>query len=137
MEARVLEGKVAVITGGNSGIGLATAELFSREGATVAIFGRDAATLDQARGRIGGSTLAVRGDMGMTQTPIIARSGGLPGATPEEIAAGITQLIPLKRRGLPEEMAKAALYLASDDPVYCIGMEMVLDGGMTQLAYQP
>jgi NAD(P)-dependent dehydrogenase (short-subunit alcohol dehydrogenase family) len=74
---------------------------------------------------------------GMTETPIISRSGGLPGAPPEEIAAGITQLIPLRRRGLPEEMAKGALYFASDDSVYCVGTELVLDGGLTQLAYQP
>jgi NAD(P)-dependent dehydrogenase (short-subunit alcohol dehydrogenase family) len=43
----------------------------------------------------------------------------------------------MKRRGLPDEMAKAALYLASDDSVYCVGMELMLDGGLSQLAYQP
>jgi NAD(P)-dependent dehydrogenase (short-subunit alcohol dehydrogenase family) len=74
---------------------------------------------------------------GMTETPIISRSGGLPGAPPEEIAAGITQLIPLRRRGLPEEMAQGALYFASDDSVYCVGTELVLDGGLKQLACQP
>jgi NAD(P)-dependent dehydrogenase (short-subunit alcohol dehydrogenase family) len=252
-----LQGKVATITGGNSGIGLAIAELFRRAGAKVAIFGRDAATLENAARCIGPDTLAVRGDVrnlddlnrlydavgsrfgaidilvanagiakfapledypeslfdevcdinfkgafftvvralpklrdgasvilvgaadadkqgrpltglysatksavralarglsadlmsrrirvnvlspGMTETPIISRSGGLPGATPEEIAQRITQLIPLKRRGLPAEMAKAALYLASDDSVYCLGSELMLDGGLSQLAYVP
>jgi NAD(P)-dependent dehydrogenase (short-subunit alcohol dehydrogenase family) len=252
-----LEGKVAVITGGNSGIGLAIATLFQHEGARVAVFGRDRATLASAAQRMGDSTVSVQGDVrrledldrlfdtvgkrlglidvlvanagiakfaplddypeplfdevcdinfkgafytvvralpqlrdgasvilvgaadadkvgrpltgvysatksavralarglsadllprrirvnvlspGMTDTPIITRSGGLPGATPEEIAAGITQLIPLKRRGVPEEMAKAALYLASDDSVYCVGSELLLDGGLSQLAYQP
>ncbi len=43
-----LNGKTALITGGNSGIGLATARAFIREGARVAITGRDQATLDQA-----------------------------------------------------------------------------------------
>ena len=252
-----LDSKVAVITGGNSGIGLAIAELFHGEGAKLAIFGRDADTLHRAAKSIGDDVCAVQGDVrriedlnrlyntvqsrfgaidilvanagvakfaplddypealfdevsdinfkgafftvvravpklrdgasvillgaadadkqgrpmtglysatksavralargfsadllsrrirvnvlspGMTDTPIITRSGGLPGATPEEIAAGITQLIPLKRRGLPAEMAKAALYLASDDSVYCIGSELMLDGGLSQLAYQP
>jgi NAD(P)-dependent dehydrogenase (short-subunit alcohol dehydrogenase family) len=46
-------------------------------------------------------------------------------------------LIPLKRRGLPEEVAKAALYLASDDSAYCLARELMLDGGLSQLAYQP
>ena len=69
----------------------------------------------------------------MTKTPIIMRKGGPPGATPEEIAATITRSIPLRRRGTPEEMAKAMLFLASDDSSYCLGMELMLDGGMTQL----
>src|SRR5919112_1291257 len=43
-----LEGKVALVTGGNSGIGLATAKEFRREGARVVITGRDARTLAEA-----------------------------------------------------------------------------------------
>jgi NAD(P)-dependent dehydrogenase (short-subunit alcohol dehydrogenase family) len=70
---------------------------------------------------------------GMTDTPIISREGGPPGMTPEQLAAIITSTIPLRRRGRPEEMAKAALFLASDDSSYCLGSEIVVDGGMTQL----
>jgi NAD(P)-dependent dehydrogenase (short-subunit alcohol dehydrogenase family) len=44
-----LTGKKALITGGNSGIGLATAQLFIAEGAQVAITGRDQKTLDEER----------------------------------------------------------------------------------------
>jgi NADPH:quinone reductase-like Zn-dependent oxidoreductase len=44
-----LTGKKALITGGNSGIGLATARLFIAEGAQVAITGRDQKTLDEER----------------------------------------------------------------------------------------
>ncbi|MCI0389904.1 MAG: SDR family oxidoreductase [Acidobacteria bacterium] len=248
-----LANKVAVITGGNSGIGLATAREFRRQGAEVVIFGRDQATLDKAVAEIGSGTLAVKGDVrnltdldrlykevakryekfdvlvanagiakfapvaqlpeelfdeicgvnfkgafftvqkalpylrdgasvilvgaadadrqgrpltsvytatkaavramarsfsaellprrirvnvlspGMTETPIITRSGGIPGVTPEEIAAAITQIIPVKRRGTPEEMAQAMLFLASDDSAYCLGAELVLDGGLTQV----
>jgi len=57
------EGKTALITGGNSGIGLATAKLFKQEGANVAISGRDQKTLDKAVQTIGKGTLAVRADV--------------------------------------------------------------------------
>jgi NAD(P)-dependent dehydrogenase (short-subunit alcohol dehydrogenase family) len=57
-----LEGKVAVITGGNSGIGLATAREFKEQGAQVVITGRDQQTLDEAKREIGGDVLAVRSD---------------------------------------------------------------------------
>lgn len=248
-----LHNKVAVITGGNSGIGLAIAREFKSNGAKVVIFGRSRRTLDQAAQSLGGDSLAVQGDVrkmddlerlfeqtaktfgeidvlvanagiakfapieslpeglfdelsdilfkglfftvqralprmrggasiilvgsadsdklgrigtsiysaakaavrslarsmavellprrirvnvlspGMTDTPIISREGGPPGMTPEQLAAAITSTIPLRRRGTPEEMAKAALFLASDDSSYCLGSEIVVDGGMTQL----
>ena len=51
--AKKLEGKVAVVTGGNSGIGLATAQRFVAEGAHVFITGRRQAELDDAVARIG------------------------------------------------------------------------------------
>ena len=58
-----LDGKVAVVTGGNSGIGLATAQLFHQEGAKVAISGRDQKTLDAAVKAMGSNVLAVRADV--------------------------------------------------------------------------
>ena len=248
-----LRDKVAVITGGNSGIGLATAKEFKSHGAKIVIFGRNRQTLDRAAALLGDDTFAVQGDVrkladldrlfdeagrkfgkidvlvanagiakfapveclseslfdelcdihfkgafftvqkalpwlrdgasvilvsasdadkqgrvgtsiytaaksavrslarsfsvellprrirvnvlspGMTETPIITREGGPPGVSPEEIAEIITQSIPLRRRGTPEEMAKAMLFLASDDSSYCLGMELMPDGGMTQL----
>jgi NAD(P)-dependent dehydrogenase (short-subunit alcohol dehydrogenase family) len=57
------EGKTVVITGGNSGIGLAAAKMFQEEGARVAISGRDQKTLDEAVKTIGGDTLAVKADV--------------------------------------------------------------------------
>ena len=245
--------KVAVVTGGNSGIGLAIAREFRTNGAKLVIFGRSRQTLDEAAQTLGGDVLAVQGDVrklhdldslfeqtvkafgeidvlvanagiakfapiasmpeqlfdelsdilfkglfftvqralphmrdgasiilvgsadsdklgrvgtsiysaakaavrslarsmavellphrirvnvlspGMTDTPIISREGGPPGMTPDQLAAVITKTIPLRRRGTPEEMAKAALFLASDDSSYCLGMELMVDGGMTQL----
>jgi NAD(P)-dependent dehydrogenase (short-subunit alcohol dehydrogenase family) len=60
---RRLEGKVAVVTGGNSGIGLATARRFQEEGAKVAISGRSEKTLSEAVKTIGNGVLAVRSDV--------------------------------------------------------------------------
>jgi NAD(P)-dependent dehydrogenase (short-subunit alcohol dehydrogenase family) len=248
-----LQNKVAVITGGNSGIGLAIAREFQENGSKIVIFGRSQETLERAAKSLSGDLLVVKGDVrklgdldhlfeqtaktfgeidvlvanagiakfapiesmpehlfdelsdilfkglfftvqkalphmrdgasiilvgsadsdklgrvgtsiysaakaavrslarsmsvellprrirvnvvspGMTDTPIISREGGLPGMTPEQIAAVITSTIPLRRRGTPREMAKAALFLASDDSSYCLGSEILVDGGMTQL----
>lgn len=58
-----LHGKVAVITGGNSGIGLATAKEFIEQGAKVAISGRDPRTLDEAAHALGAEVLAVQADV--------------------------------------------------------------------------
>ena len=57
-----LEGKIAVVTGGNSGIGLATAQRFLEEGAKVAISGRNEKTLAEAVKKLGKDVLAVRAD---------------------------------------------------------------------------
>jgi NAD(P)-dependent dehydrogenase (short-subunit alcohol dehydrogenase family) len=248
-----LANKVAVITGGNSGIGLATAHEFKTQGASIAIFGRNQQTLEVAAAGLGKDALAIQGDVqrlddldrlfagahrrfgkidilvvnagvakfapvegvtetlfdelcgilfkgafftvqralpylrdgasiilvgsadsdkqgrmftsiyaaaksavrslarslsiellprhirvnvmspGMTDTPIITREGGFGGATPEQIAEAITRTIPLRRRGTPQEIAKAMLFLASDDSSYCVGSELMADGGLTQL----
>ncbi|NWK94430.1 oxidoreductase [Sphingobium lactosutens] len=58
-----LEGKVAVITGGTSGMGLATARRFVAEGATVIITGRHQSALDEAAAAIGGAISGFAGDI--------------------------------------------------------------------------
>src|SRR6266852_6117282 len=58
-----LENKTALITGGNSGIGLATARLFVAEGARVAITGRNSKTLDSAVVELGHDVLAIQADV--------------------------------------------------------------------------
>jgi NAD(P)-dependent dehydrogenase (short-subunit alcohol dehydrogenase family) len=58
-----LNGKVALITGGSTGIGLATAKRFVEEGAKVFITGRRQAELDKAVAAIGGDVIAVQGDV--------------------------------------------------------------------------
>ena len=58
-----LDQKVVVITGGNSGMGLAMAQEFSRQGAKVVIFGRDQETLSEAAASLAGEGMAVKGDV--------------------------------------------------------------------------
>jgi NAD(P)-dependent dehydrogenase (short-subunit alcohol dehydrogenase family) len=62
-----LEGKVAVVTGGNSGIGLATAKRLQEEGARVAIVGRSKKTLDEAVKTIGNGVVAVQADVSVAK----------------------------------------------------------------------
>ena len=244
-----LAGRVALITGGNSGIGLATARLFKAEGAQLAIVGRNEETLAAAGQELGDGTLAIRADVskladidrvmasvagkfgridvlfanaGMSDCPPIrdtdeaffdhiiavnlkgvffaftkalplfsagaaalftgsvASAKGRPGdplysatkaavrslartlaADDEVLAKGIRvnvispgaiktpltmhqgsaemtaqvdayieSIVPMKRWGTPEEVAKAALFLASSDSSYLTGGEIKVDGGL-------
>src|SRR5712675_605036 len=92
-----LENKTALITGGNSGIGLATARLFLAEGAQVAITGRNPKTLDMANKELGTGVLAVQADVTKVgdleravaatvrkfgKLDIVFANAGIPGATP-------------------------------------------------------
>ena len=61
--SKKLEGKIALVTGGSSGLGLATARLFAAEGARVFITGRRQSELDGAVKEIGGEAVGVQGDI--------------------------------------------------------------------------
>src|SRR6266436_2317579 len=240
-----LQGKVAVITGGTTGIGFAAADLFLKEGAQVFITGRRQKVLDQAVQAIGNGVIGVQGDVanlsdldrlyetveatgrridivfanagfgeflalgkiteehfdklfdtnvkgtlftvqkalpllnddssiiltgsvgsakgtpgfwvygatkaairnfvrawtielkdrrirsnvlspGPTETPLV-------GQQPADAIARIVSTIPMGRMGEPDEIAKAALFLASDDSSFVTGIELFVDGGRAQI----
>ncbi|HET6640856.1 MAG TPA: glucose 1-dehydrogenase [Nitrososphaeraceae archaeon] len=246
-----LEGKVAVITGGNSGIGLATAQQFVSEGAYIFITGRRQSELDAAVKQIGENVSSVQGDVsnledldrlyakvkeqkgmidilfanaGVGELSLLGtiteaefdkifgvnvkgllftvqkalplfRDGGSiilnasiggskgieatsvysaskaavrsfartwaaelkhrririnaisPGPidTPafnglartreevDQIKTNLASKVPLGRMGMPDEVAKAVLFLASDDSSFITGIELFVDGGMAQI----
>jgi len=77
---------------------------------------------------------------GIIETPIwlgIIPTGMIPGATPQagSNAPNLDQLseqvVPIGKKGLPEDIAAGVLYLASDDSRYVTGTELVIDGGMS------
>jgi NAD(P)-dependent dehydrogenase (short-subunit alcohol dehydrogenase family) len=239
-----LQGKVAVITGGTEGIGLATAELFVKEGAFVFITGRRQKELDEAVKAIGTNVSGVQGDVakladldrlyetvkpkgridivfanaGVAEfaplgsiteehfdklfdinvkgtfftvqkaLPLLSDGGSiilngsvasvkgtaafgvyaaskaavrsfvrtwttdlkdrrirsnvvspgpintpLAGRQSADVIARIVSTIPMGRMGEPEEVAKAALFLASDDSSFVTGIELFVDGGRAQI----
>ena len=250
--SKKLEGKVAVVTGGNSGIGLATAKRFVEEGAQVFITGRRQSELDKAAKLIGGNVTAIQGDVsklddldrlfdtvkqkagrvdvlfanagggefarlgeiteehfdktfginvkgvlftvqkalpllpdgasvilnasivsikgmenfsvysatkaavrsfarswttdlkqrqirvnvispGPIETPALDGLAANVNLQADQIKAGLIAGVPLGRMGTPDEIAKAAVFLASDDSSFVAGIELFVDGGMAQV----
>ena len=100
-----VKGKVALVTGAAGGIGRACAVLLAREGAKVIATG-------------------LAGD-----SPLIASGSG--GANMPDLDAMSTVIVPVGKKGLPEDIAQGVLFLASDDSRYMTGTELVIDGGMS------
>ncbi len=69
---------------------------------------------------------------GPIATPILGKSG-LPAEQVQQIAEALCNQIPLKRFGQPIEIAKAAVFLASDESSFMLGSEMIIDGGTSTL----
>lgn len=69
---------------------------------------------------------------GPVDTPIIEAQVGSPEAA-EAFRKQAATHVPLARIGRPEELAAAALFLASDESSFATGIDLVIDGGMTQL----
>jgi NAD(P)-dependent dehydrogenase (short-subunit alcohol dehydrogenase family) len=72
---------------------------------------------------------------GLIATSIFGASMGLPREVADQMAARVAEVgakvQPIPKAGAPEDIARAALYLASDDSVFVTGTHMVVDGGIT------
>ncbi len=69
---------------------------------------------------------------GPIETPIFDKIG-MPAEAVPEMKGSFADQNPMKRMGSPEEIAKAALFLGSEDSTYITGIDLPVDGGMTQL----
>jgi NAD(P)-dependent dehydrogenase (short-subunit alcohol dehydrogenase family) len=118
----------AVILGGSSGsiTGNAAFSVYCGAKAAVRNFARSW-ILDLKERRIRINTLSP----GPTDTPML-RSVAPPDQI-DGVLAHISTLIPLGRVGDPDDMAKAAVFLASDDSSFVNGIELFVDGGMAQI----
>lgn len=115
-----LEGRLVLILGGTSGMGLETAHAARRAGADVAIVGRHAGKADAARRAIGERTVC--GVLDARDTDLLRRALGSEAAV-ERLAAAI----PLGRIGNPAEIAHAVMFLLTN--TYTTGTTLRVDGG--------
>jgi len=70
---------------------------------------------------------------GAIDTPALATTTGLSAEQAEQAAAQFTTRILMGRRGMPEEIAAAVAFLASDESSYITGIDLPVDGGMAQV----
>jgi NAD(P)-dependent dehydrogenase (short-subunit alcohol dehydrogenase family) len=133
-------GKIALVTGGNSGIGLATALAFANEGARVVLTGRDQTTLDKAAAQLGKNVIAVRSDAGSVAdgiklAAVLQQQGVMLDAV--FINAGVAKLAPFEAVG--EEMWDATFNTNLKGPYFLIkallprlnpGAAIVLNGSI-------
>jgi NAD(P)-dependent dehydrogenase (short-subunit alcohol dehydrogenase family) len=126
-----MKDKVAVITGGSSGIGLAIAEEFAQRGAEVVITGRRQGVLQDTKGS--GIRINVISPGAVDTEPLrsaLARAQGADRVQSEIDRMGAGSPIGRIAHG---EIAKAVAFLACDDSSFIHGVELFADGGLAQV----
>jgi NAD(P)-dependent dehydrogenase (short-subunit alcohol dehydrogenase family) len=111
----------------NAHVGMATSSVYSATKAALRSLARTLSGELIARG-VRVNTISP----GPVTTPIYAKLG-LPPEALEQMSAAILGQVPAGRFGTPIEIAKAAVFLASDEAAYAVGSELVLDGGFTSI----
>jgi NAD(P)-dependent dehydrogenase (short-subunit alcohol dehydrogenase family) len=114
-------GSIILTSSGVSIKGFAAASVYSATKAAVRSFAR-CWTTDLKGRRIRVNVISP----GPIETPMFAQ-------VPQEEVARISSTIPMGRIGKPDEIASAAVYLASDDSSYVTGIELFVDGGIAQV----
>jgi NAD(P)-dependent dehydrogenase (short-subunit alcohol dehydrogenase family) len=127
-----LEGKVAVISGGNSGIGLAIAQRFAKEGAHVFIFGRRRKALDEAVKLIGANVAAIQADASKLEDldRVAAAVRSARGKVDVVVSnAGFTERAPL--REITEDHYDRTFNLMAKGPLFLVQkmLPMMAGGG--------
>jgi NAD(P)-dependent dehydrogenase (short-subunit alcohol dehydrogenase family) len=114
-------GSIMLTSSGVSIKGFAAASVYSATKAAVRSFAR-CWTTDLKERRIRVNVISP----GPIETPMFAQ-------VPQEEIARITSTVPMGRMGKPDEIANAAVFLASDDSSYVTGIELFVDGGVAQV----
>ncbi|WP_431021050.1 SDR family NAD(P)-dependent oxidoreductase [Burkholderia cepacia] len=123
------EGASVILTGSTAGsAGTAAFSVYSASKAAVRAFARSW-ILDLKERRVRVNTISP----GATRTPGLLDLAGDDAAQRQGLADYLASLIPMGRLGEPEEIAGAALFLASDDASFVNGIELFVDGGQQQI----
>jgi NAD(P)-dependent dehydrogenase (short-subunit alcohol dehydrogenase family) len=120
-------GAVVLNTSVNNQVGMAGTSVYAATKAALRSLARTA-----AQEFVGQGVRVNAVSPGPVKTPIYDKLG-LPAPAVDGFQASLVAQIPLKRMGLPDEIARAALFLASDDSSFMTGEELVVDGGFTSL----
>jgi NAD(P)-dependent dehydrogenase (short-subunit alcohol dehydrogenase family) len=124
---RTVEGVIILNASVASSMGLETSTVYSATKAAVRSFARTW-TVDLKQRKIRVNVISP----GPIDTPIFSSAIETEKQI-EQTKSSLVASVPMGRMGTPDEVAKAVLFLASDDSSFIIGIELFVDGGMAQI----